>query len=404
MTSFRILFLTHLYAPSVGGAERVFQRLAEGLAARGQAVTVLTSDALSTEQYFSAAWNDLPRRERLNGVLVIRSPISAPIYTAFKLFDKAAKRLGRLGVFYRPLVFGPHFAAAFRTLLGLRFDAVIAGPVPTTAVFYGWLFRRLSRPSREARLLFIPCMHTRDNLHVSPANLWALRRADTVVTLSEDEKAYLAGRGIPGRRIFKLAAAVDEAIIQAPPAAKEALADYVLYLGQEGEHKRIPLLLLAMKRMWEKGRSERLVIAGARTYYSATIDRLIALLPERFRGRVSRIGDFPESRKIGLLDNCRMLVNPSSLESFGIVFLEAWARRKPVIGARIKAVREIIRDGENGFLFEDKDARDLEDKIRRLADDSALAARLGETGYKDVIVKYRWDGIVSGFLDTLNRI
>ena len=50
----KILFITHLYSPSIGGAEKVFQRLAEEFIKIGYDVTVLTSDATSTEQYFTS--------------------------------------------------------------------------------------------------------------------------------------------------------------------------------------------------------------------------------------------------------------------------------------------------------------------------------------------------------------
>ena len=416
MAGKRILFITHLYAPSVGGAERLFQRLAEGLARRGHAVSVLTSDALTTEQFFTAADNGLPKRETTGGVRVYREPVRAPRYAALKLFDKAAKRLGRIGIFGRPLVFGPHFSlSTFRFLQRVGFDTVVAGPVPTTAVFYALLFRRLARvlararggipagvPSaRRPRLVFVPCMHTKDKLHTSPLNLVAIRRGDAVAALSVDEGEYLARRGVPRSRIFRLAAAVDESILEAPPSPtppdEAAPADYVLYLGQEGEHKRIPLLIKAMAGLWAKGFAEPLVIAGARTCYSATIDRVIAAMPSRWRERIVRVSDFPESRKVALLDGCRVLVNPSSLESFGIVFIEAWARRKPVVGARIRAVRELIRDGESGLLFEDKDGADLEAKIAALLRDPDAAARMGEAGYRDVLARFRWEAVVADF-------
>jgi glycosyltransferase involved in cell wall biosynthesis len=398
MAGKRILFLTHLYPPAVGGAERLFQRLGEGLGERGHSVSVLTSDAVSTEQFFTPADNGLPRRDRMGGVRVFRESIRHPAYSAIKPFDKAAKRLGRAGVLIRPFVFGPHYSAAtFRRLLREGFEVVVAGPVPTTSVFYALLFRCFAS---TVKLVFVPCMHTRDKLHVSPINLWAMRKAEAVATLSEDEREFLAGKGVQRSRLFRVAAAVDDAIAEAPaslPGGEGEPTDYVLYLGQEGEHKRIPLLIKAMTGLWAKGFRHSLVIAGARTQHSAVIDRLIAAVPPTWRGRIFRFSDFSESRKVDLLDGCRLLVNPSSFESFGIVFLEAWARRKPVVGSCIRAVREIIRDGENGFLFEDRNAADLEEKIASLLTDVGLSSGMGEAGFREVQKHYRWAGVVADF-------
>jgi glycogen(starch) synthase len=387
----KILFITHLYFPAVGGAERVFQRIAEGLAARGHDVTVLTSNALSTEQFFTRSVNAIPLRENLNGVKIMRESIRSLPYRLLKLFDKAGRRTGRLGVFYRPLVFGPHFRGTFREVIGAEYDAVIAGPTPTSAVFYGIFYKWMHR---STNFIIFPHMHIKDRLHTTCLNRWALRRADRVFALTDAEKRYLNKQRIGGGRIFRIVNAVDDHVFSAAKSADPGLNDYVLYLGQEGEHKRIPLLLRAMRNIWDRGFGNRLVIAGARTDFSSTLDKILANIPDKHRQRIHRYNDIPEDRKAGLLDNCRVLVNPSSFEAFGIVFLEAWARHKPVIGAGIAAVREIIKDGENGLIFQDKNVRDLENKIAILLEDRALADRLGEAGYKEVAANYRWDAVI----------
>jgi glycosyltransferase involved in cell wall biosynthesis len=387
----KILFITHLYYPSVGGAERVFRRLAEGLAGRGHRVTVLTSDALSTEQFFTRAQNDLPLRETVNGVEVIRGPIQASAYRTLEFFDKVARRASLFGVFFRPLVFGPHFPLEFKALAGTSFDALIAGPVPSSSTFYGL---RYKRKHPDSVLCFFPCLHFRDRLHKTFVNLWALRQGNKVFVLSRAEGSYLAGRGVRPDRIHRLVVGVDEHILQEHAPMEEALEDYVLYLGQEGWHKKIPLLIRAMRSLWNRGFSHPLVIAGARAGYSRHLDRIIAELPAGERGKIFRYNDISEDRKISLLSHCLVLVNPSSYESFGIVFLEASARRRPVIGADIDAVREVVKDGLTGFLFEDRNAADLEAKILRLAEDKDLALRMGEAGHRDVLAHYRWEDII----------
>jgi glycosyltransferase involved in cell wall biosynthesis len=386
-----ILFITHLYYPSPGGAERVFQKIAEGLAKKGYRVTVLTSDALSTEQYFTLALNNLPAHEVVNGVRVIREPLSAKIYKYLKFVDRLFRKAGRLGVFLRPLFFGPHFVRTFKEALEENAEAVVAGPTPTSTVFYG-LFYKMKKPG--IRFIVVPCMHTADRLHTSWLNLWAIKKADSVLALTGAEEKYLRLRGVQEGRIRRIACGVDELLLRAPRAEARGLKDYVLYLGQEGEHKRIPLLIRAMKNLWDKGCENVLVIAGARTNFSFEIDRIINRLPLNARSKIFRFNDFSEQHKISLLDNCLMMVNPSAHESFGIVFLEAWARGKPVIGASIRALKEIIRDGENGFLFDGREAGDLERKILIILNNRELALKMGQAGNREVKEKYVWDRIV----------
>ncbi len=386
-----ILFITHLYYPSPGGAERVFQKIAEGLARRGFRVTVLTSDALSTEQYFTGAVNNLPAYEVINGVRVLREPLRAKIYRYLRFIDRPLRKAGRLGVFLRPLFFGPHFCRTFKEILKEKVDIIVAGPTPTSAVFYGLCYNK-RKPG--TRFIVIPCMHTGDRLHTSWLNLWAIRRADSVFALTEAEKKYLRLRGVREEKIQKIACGVDEFFFEAPLAATGSLRDYVLYLGQEGEHKRIPLLVKAMRNLWDKGCENALVIAGARTNFSFEIDRIINRLPPSGRSKIFRFNNFGEDQKIGLLDNCLVMVNPSAFEAFGIVFLEAWARGKPVIGANIRALREIIRDGQNGLLFDARENGDLERKTLKILDNPELGLRMGKAGHLEVREKYTWDRIV----------
>jgi len=386
-----ILFITHLYYPSLGGAERVFQRMAEGLARRGFCVTVLTSDALSTEQYFTPAVNNLPRQEVVNGVRITREFLSARMYRYLKFIDLPLRRAGRLGVVLRPLFFGPHFGLAFKEMLREKADAVVAGPTPTSAVFYG-LFYKMKNP--ESKFIVLPCMHIADRLHTSLLNLWAIRKADAILALTDAEKKYLELRGVREGKIVRTACGVDEFFLRAQRAESRELKDYVLYLGQEGEHKRIPMLIKAMKNLWDRGYGNALVIAGSRTNFSREIDRIIDGLPSGPRSKIFRFNNFGEEQKVGLLDNCLMMVNPSAYESFGIVFLEAWAREKPVIGANIRALQEIIRDGQNGCLFDDRKDGDLEAKILRIIDNPEQGRKMGMEGNREVRERYVWDWVI----------
>ena len=386
----RILFITHLYYPALGGAERVFKQLAEGLVARGWKVTVLTSDALSTEHYFTHIKNNLPPREVKAGVEIIRESIEAPLYKLLKAFDLLAKKAGRFGVFYRPLTFGPHFSRSFWELIKQRFPLVIAGPVPTTTIFYSLIYKFFC-PS--TKVIIFPAMHIKDLLHRSWLALLALRLADFILPVTVAERSFFLNHGLKKEKVGRFFLGVESQLLKDKSVPYEE-GDFILYLGQEGEHKRIPLLIKAMVNLWAKGAKEDLVIAGARTQYSWTIDRLINELPLKWRFRVHRYNNISEEEKIYLLDRCLVMVNPSSYESFGLVFLEAWARKKPVVAARIPALEEIIEDGVDGLLFEDKNQQDLENKLELLLSNRKLARTMAENGYEKVLKKFTQDRVM----------
>jgi glycosyltransferase involved in cell wall biosynthesis len=64
-------------------------------------------------------------------------------------------------------------------------------------------------------------------------------------------------------------------------------------------------------------------------------------------------GLVPESPElIGLFQRAAAVIVPSLTETFGLVILEAWAAGAPVISSRNSGSLDIIREGENGWLFD----------------------------------------------------
>jgi glycosyltransferase involved in cell wall biosynthesis len=82
---------------------------------------------------------------------------------------------------------------------------------------------------------------------------------------------------------------------------------------------------------------------------------------------------------------------PSRTDSFGIVFLEAWANAKPVVAAAAGGVVEVVRHDQNGLLVPFGDVARLAEAIGRLLVDRATARRLGEAGHALVTRGYTWD-------------
>ena len=75
-----------------------------------------------------------------------------------------------------------------------------------------------------------------------------------------------------------------------------------------------------------------------------------------------------------------IFVIPSVIEAFGLVAVEAMACGKPVVGSNVGGIRDIIRDGQNGYLVEPKDPKSLADKIAFMLENPSLREKLGEEG------------------------
>jgi glycosyltransferase involved in cell wall biosynthesis len=89
-------------------------------------------------------------------------------------------------------------------------------------------------------------------------------------------------------------------------------------------------------------------------------------------------------------------------EPFGLVPLEAMAVGRPVVASGRGGSGEILRDGANCLLVDpDQGPAALAARIRELADDPALRARLREGGLRTVaeIVAERFDDTVLGIVE-----
>jgi glycosyltransferase involved in cell wall biosynthesis len=75
-------------------------------------------------------------------------------------------------------------------------------------------------------------------------------------------------------------------------------------------------------------------------------------------------------------------VLPSLIEGFGLPVLEAMARGVPVACANVAALPEVA--GDAALLFDPSRQEEVTAAVRRLLDDSALAARLAKAGYERV--------------------
>jgi phosphatidylinositol alpha-1,6-mannosyltransferase len=86
------------------------------------------------------------------------------------------------------------------------------------------------------------------------------------------------------------------------------------------------------------------------------------------------------------------------VEGFGIVYLEAYAHAKPVIGASAGGVPDAIMNEETGLLVSPGDTEALAAGILRLLKNSSESKRMGVYGQKLVMTRWNWDNLCDEFL------
>jgi phosphatidylinositol alpha-1,6-mannosyltransferase len=89
-------------------------------------------------------------------------------------------------------------------------------------------------------------------------------------------------------------------------------------------------------------------------------------------------------------------------EGFGIVFLEAMAHGKPVVGPCVGAPVEFIRSGEHGLLVNPTDTGEVAEALIELLEDPARSRRMGDAGRKWVAHEFSFDRLCERLRDALS--
>lgn len=232
----------------------------------------------------------------------------------------------------------------------------------------------------------------------------ALRRASAILVNSAFTAARvrdaLGPQNIPP--IHKIPLGVEPSrILPAPlppPAPRSVPVILTLArLSARDRYKGLDTALRAMAELRRRGRAFRYRIAGAGDdrAYLESLARELGLGSE-----VEFLGPVSDEVRLRLLDECDLFLLASreqptprglGFEGFGIVFLEANARGKPVVGGRSGGVPDAVLDGETGLLADPADPSALAAALERLLLDPALRHRLGEAGRLRVAREYNWD-------------
>lgn len=376
-----LLFTLTAYPPFMGGAQLLMHQLARHLLARHTVQVVTHWDAPRTDWLLGTTLNAPrePRDYQYEGVPVHRLALS-----------EAARRRLRPWVWaYYPLQRWalPRLAGAVAAEVApyaARADVIHNCRIGREALSYASfdLARRRGVP-----FVFTPVHHPRWGGWLYRYYHRLYRQADAVIALTEAEKQTLAALGVDERRVFVtgMGPALAERGDGARFRAAHGLADapLVLFVGQKYPYKGLRPLLDAARLVWARRPETRFVFLGPRTAYSR---RLFAGVDAR---RVLELDMVDTQTKTDAYAACDVFCLPSTQESFGGVFTEAWSLGKPVVGADIPAVRAVIDDGQDGYLSPAQ-AGPLAERLLKLLDDADLRARLGEAGRRKVTTRYTW--------------
>jgi len=169
----------------------------------------------------------------------------------------------------------------------------------------------------------------------------------------------------------------------------------LLFIGRLEERKGLIYLLRAYQILEKEFKNLRLIVIG-----EGPLKRECeSFVREQGLKEIYFEGEKTDRELASYYNSSDIFVSPAIFgESFGIVFLEAMACGKPVVGFANEGYKEFLKDKKGGILAKNRDAEDLAKKIAILIKDQKLRKKMGEAGLKEVR-KYSWQKVAQRVLD-----
>lgn len=150
----------------------------------------------------------------------------------------------------------------------------------------------------------------------------------------------------------------------------------LLFIGTIEERKGIHYLLEALGKVDEH---YHMSIAGDYSGHKEYYEKLLAIIKENgTTDKIDFLGRISDEKKDELLQRAYAFVFPTLNEGYGIVMLEAMGYGVPVLAFNNSSIPYIVKDQENGLLVEDRNVKDLAQKITYILTNEIECKRMGD--------------------------
>ncbi|MDD1700441.1 MAG: glycosyltransferase [Methanoregula sp.] len=274
-----------------------------------------------------------------------------------------------------------------------NYDIVLAQMLPFNTLKYSFIAKKFNKP-----LILLPLMHVDDEFYHWNHYYDMLKSADCIFSLTLFSKKQVFDN--LGAKCINVGAGIETGIF--------LNGDINGSRFREKYHLTDKEIILTVSRKSPTKNYDYLIeaIEGIKHDHPEVI--LVMIGPDEDKKPIKSenvlyLGKLGDRDLADAYDACDVFAMMSESESFGMVFCEAWSRKKPVIGNRnCGAVAAIIDHNWDGLLCSDK--KEVRSAIIQLLEDKKNSVIFGERGYQKVIERYTWDKISNRVYNCYNNL
>lgn len=368
----KVLFISSLYHPHVGGVETMITELSEFYGKQNIESVSLTKK-----------WpSELAEYEEYNGTQIYR-------ITNARSEEDFIKVVNWLNI------------NDFKIKSDIIHVIGVRRPLPLVGLL-------LSRKWQVPIICTIAGGDVPDDFDSGPTKVWeegkefipdVLRQSDNVNCVSSALIKDL-NKALPDlKNVDTLYAGIEMSIINS--ATVEKIKDkYIFCFRRLDPSKGVDILIKAFNLIKDIFPDLYLIIAGE----GSEEINLKSLVDKYALGdRVIFTGTVELKRGLSLLKGATLTVVPSLSEGGGLVNVEAQACRCPVIASRVGGIPEYIEENESGLLFEPGNFEELANKMEHLLKNEDLRKKLIYGGIKHA-EKFDWEVLAPKYLELYERL
>ena len=243
--------------------------------------------------------------------------------------------------------------------------------------------------ARELNIPFIltPLPHIKDfHKPLAKSLLQLYQRSDALIAMTKFEQEWLIYQGINPQKIH----ICPIGALVYPTESFDFRQKYhledkpiVLFIGRQVAYKGYQQICQATETVWKNAPDTHFVFIGPQTEESTQF------FSQYQDSRILNLGKVSLEEKTSVLSACDVLCVPSTEESLGAIYLEAWSSKKPVIAADIPAIHSVVTHEKDGLIVP-QEAEEIAMSLLKLINFPTHAKKMGQAGYEKVRHEYDW--------------